>query len=193
MAAVDLHRITGMDTSQQELMQLFFVDQKLSTLISYFCKITVGQSSDPIAETIVAMISSPVVLMLTQVGIAPFREHPSYVYPYRFLDEEQREFLRRFVTSTADNAAGSIASTQVGGGCMLYKKPQSKPMYLDTYNVIAALCDGIVGSRTGVDKKFRLAVCSVVLQRIGGIVHIDRAVMSKIALHLQGFTESQLL
>jgi hypothetical protein len=169
----------------EEMMELFFSDTCLPILIAYFCRMTIGQNSDPITETVVAMISSPVSIMLTQVGIAPFKEHPSLVYPYRFLNDEQRTFLKNFVTYTQENAVGSIASVQVGGGCMLYRKAISKPVYLDPYRVISSLCQSIIGNRHGTEMRNRSAVCSIMLQRIGGVIHIDRAVMSKVGTYLQ--------
>jgi hypothetical protein len=171
-----------------DMVDLFFTGSDLANMISYFCKISVAQSRDPIADTVVVMISSPLVVMLTQVGLAPFKNNPSYVYPYKFLSDIQREFLKGFVQSITDNAATGVVSMQVGGGCILYKKSSTRnPVYLDSYNVITSLCNGIIGNRSKNDHRNRIAVCNVILQRIGGVVHIDRSIMSRVALHLQSF------
>jgi hypothetical protein len=170
--------------------RVFFADSCMGKIISHFCKVSVGHCRDPIAETVCVMLSSPVQMSITQIGVVPFKNHPIYIFPFRFLTPEQLEFFKGFVVFTKDDCVHSTASTQIGGGCMLCRCSESKPHYLDAFRVLSSMCDGIMGCTAYPSVQHRVSICNIMIQRIGTIMSLHRALLNKLSIHLETISGS---
>ena len=60
-------------------VQLFLNGDALQQMISYICNTSHGSVADPITTTVCMMITTPVQIVLTQVGVAPFKVNGSSV------------------------------------------------------------------------------------------------------------------
>lgn len=54
-------------------IDLFLTGKSLQTMISHICNTAHGSVTDPITNTLCMMIKSPIQIVLTQVGVAPFK------------------------------------------------------------------------------------------------------------------------
>lgn len=55
------------------LVSLFLENTALERMMIYLCKTSLGQVIDPITDVVCIMITSPIHLVITEVGIAPFK------------------------------------------------------------------------------------------------------------------------
>lgn len=163
----------------------FLRGDSLCRVIVYLCNNCQGTVTDPITSVLHFMITSPVQVTLTQVGVAPFRDRSTLVFPYRLMTEEQRSLLRSFVENIENEVSGSVASVQIGGGCVL-SKPSQENVYLESVDVLLAFCQTVSMSKTHKSRATQRAVCNIVLQRIGSLVHLDRSQMQKITKDFWG-------
>ena len=107
------------------------------------------------------------------------------IFHYKDMTEKQREFLKDMVTEIQKDMCGVVTSLQIGGGCVLSKNSKSQNTCLDYVDVISAVCKNIYNSNTHKDPKIQRAICNVLMQRIGGLVHTDRSRMNLILQNAQ--------
>lgn len=177
----------------------------------------ISQVTDPISDTAVMMMMCPVQLILTEVGVALFKDRPTSLYPFSHMDANQRYFVEEVVrdclmhcdiTTRSFSSARDLdlpyyhlhhhAVVQMGGGCILYthalhpaealEKPppaaakkkrllslqENQPaagthLRLRAEDVLKSMCDCIFASTKYGDANVRLAICSILLQRIVGM------------------------
>lgn len=101
---------------------VFLPGEELTRFVCFMCNAMANSVTDPITHALYIMISKPLSLVLTQVGIAPFKGESTVIYPYRMMNDVQKDFLRECVQQTKQDVAGVMASVQIGGGCILYSK-----------------------------------------------------------------------
>lgn len=94
---------------------------------------------------------------------------------------EQKEFLRDFVKTTQNIVSGLVASVQIGGGCVLCKSSNAPNVFLDPVDIIQAFCLAVSSSKTHTDPEIHRGLCNIVVQRVGGVVHLNRATMHSIS------------
>lgn len=171
-------------------VDLFLRGEALRRVVSFFCNAMVDQVTDPITYTLCMMVSTPVHIMLTQVGVAPFRDKNTMVFPYRHMDEDQRYFLREFVLRAERETSGWMTSRQIGGGCVLGNSGcgQSTEQRLDPVEVIGAFCQGVFASTTHGEDAERRGICNLFLQRVGAGVSLDRRVLMKVSDAIEGLS-----
>lgn len=94
------------------------------------------QVTDPISDTAIMMMTCPVQLILTEVGVALFKDRPTSLFPFTHMDSAQRYFVEEVVRDCllhCDVATRHVyvqglpfyrmhhhAVVQMGGGCILY-------------------------------------------------------------------------
>lgn len=176
-----------MDTDR--FIKLFLTGDSLCKMIAYLCNNSHGTVTDPITNVLHAMITSPLQIMLTQVGVAPFKDRNTLVFPYRLMNEDQKDFLRSFVEEMEHEITGTVASVQIGGGCVLTQQQSSsrgREITLDYTSVLSAFCTNVARSKTHTNVSVQRAVCNIVIQRIGSMVHLDRTKMQTIIGDIPG-------
>lgn len=160
MTTIDIHRFKD----------LFLTGESLRKTLVYLCNTVQGHVMDPITYTLCMMITTPVQIMLTQVGVAAFKDKNTSVFPYKLMTEEQKQFLRDFVTDTETHVTGLIASVQIGGGCVLCKRVKRPSEFLDAGAVLSAFCQSVQSSKTHTNPVMQRSICNIVIQRVGGQV-----------------------
>jgi hypothetical protein len=132
----------GSPSALSRFVELFLRGDELVHLMRHFCNTSMGQVVDPITDVVCVMITSPLQIVITEVGVAPFKDRPTRIYPFVEMNENQRTFLREIVQSHLDCADGgkrandrvatttttsiSFASLQMGGGFVIEFQPASK-------------------------------------------------------------------
>ena len=154
-------------------IQHFLKGANLRKVFSHLCNNATGQVTDPIAYVVHIMLTCPVQMVVSEVGVALFKDHPNALYPFTAMDLGQRLYVEGVVTScmnwhartsvSCENESGSGQNSkvvmQMGGGCILHiassgvqqpKKPkqqQHNQLLLETGDVMEALCDCIFSSK----------------------------------------------
>lgn len=211
----------------------FLTGRNLRKVFSHLCNNASGQVTDPISDTAIMMLTCPVQLILTEVGVALFKDRPTSLFPFTRMDSAQRYFVEEIVRDCLNhcNVASSLATkereeekeedglpfyrmhhhavVQMGGGCILYmherhpaqdlfdtqhqhessgsrtKKRRKTQLQLQQHpseepssnssgrlkaeDVLKSMCDCIFASTKYGDADVRLAICSILLQRIMGM------------------------
>lgn len=101
------------------------------------------------------------------------------MFPYKLMTEEQKAFLREFVTMAEVSLTGAVAATQIGGGCFLASSDK-KPTHVDPVAVLGAFCQAVGESKIHTDPAIQRGLCCIVVQRVCGIVHLDRSTLQKV-------------
>ena len=125
-------------------------------------------TTDPVTQTILMLLSSPVHIQLTVVGWQPLRGR-ELTFPFHLMTTEQKQALK-------DLVEGYPAQWNVYEHAMSYLRPKHipPPAMLTPLNVLGALCSSILASVTYQDKRLRVAVCNILLQRVQASIPIDK-------------------
>jgi hypothetical protein len=129
------------------------------------------------------MLSSPVHLVISEVGVALFKDHPNALFPFSQMDKDQRYYVECIVLECMREhelcpQLGSRVVVQMGGGCILYTQTKAASSasaasrLLQSRDVLMALCDCISCSSRYGNASVRYAVTGILLQRIVGMVGI---------------------
>lgn len=138
----EMHNKTG-----KKIVKLFLQGQNLRKVMAHLCNNCSSHVADPISDTVVMMLTCPIHLVITEVGIALFKDKPTALFPYSEMDPDQRYFVEEVVQScllhcnrisllpssleTKDSSGENAlpyyhlyhhAVVQMGGGCILYTK-----------------------------------------------------------------------
>lgn len=165
----------------ERIIAEFLTGKNLRKMFSHLCNNASGQVTDPISDTVVMMLTCPVQMILTEVGVALFKDRPTYLYPFSAMDHAQRYFVEELVRDCLlqcdiaqqhkqqSQEHGMLPSlpfyhlhhhavVQMGGGCILYMHHQrnsTENMSLETNNAAAAAA--IAGGGGGGRKKPKTA------------------------------------
>lgn len=77
----------------ERFIDLFFEENQLRKMLCYLCDACAGHIIDPVTEITCMMIQCPIQLVVTEIGIAPFKDRLTVVYPYSKMNHVQREFI----------------------------------------------------------------------------------------------------
>lgn len=117
-----------------------------------------------------------------QVGVAPFYNKPTHVYPYTDMTPCQRDYIKRVVRTCADSIkrgvsgdpVGLSVSVQMGGGCIINPMDATgRRVFLKAENVFRAMCELVFSSTVHTDADVRRSVCNIIMQRVSGVVSVN--------------------
>lgn len=176
--------------SREEIVATFLSGARLRRVLSHMCNNASSSVADPVTTTIRIMLTCPVQLVISEVGVALFKDHPNVLYPFAKMDVDQRYLVERVVSSCMYwqdicPRLGNRVVVQMGGGCILYTDPppsssasqqegKVEPFLLRPIEVLRALCDCIFASVKYGDPAVRYAIASILLQRIVGAASIPK-------------------
>ena len=130
--------------------------------------------TDPVCGTLAMFLSTPVVFCCSNVGLLPFKNASMAVYPYGQMTAEQRALLMEYVAFAREAGVG-VASTQMGGGCVLaLRRAGAGPRQLGVVEVLSVFLRAVLASEAYANAEARLSICNIVLQRLGALVTISR-------------------
>lgn len=133
------------------------------------------QQTDALTQTVLMLISSPVHVQLTAVGWQPLKGK-ELTFPYLEMTLEQRTSFRALLDEGA-------SAWHVYEHAMMYRKGapsvQLKPLV-----VLQALCSSVLASTAYPDKRQRVALCNILLQRVQSSIPIDRSVQATLNARL---------
>lgn len=143
--------------------------------VAVLCESNHDRHADTVTHTILTMLGSPVHIQLTAVGWQPFKGK-DLTFPFIHMKIEQRQALKTILDEGAEK-------WHVYEHAMMYKQ-KHKTIQLQPLNVLTALCMSVLSNSTYSDKRLRLTVCNILLQRIQVNIPIERSVQQELNTRL---------
>lgn len=157
------------DEQEQRLIQSFFApgSPQLRTTLSVLCENNTSkqQTPDLVTQTVLMMLISPVHIQLTAVGWQPFKGR-ELTYPFHLMSTGQREAIRGLLDAAPER-------WNVYEHAMTYRR-SAAPVLLRTLDVLEAMCSSILEGRAYQDRRMRVVICNILLQRVQASVPIDK-------------------
>jgi hypothetical protein len=156
------------------VMQAFFEPmQQMQATISVLCDGHGTQHQDPVSHTVLIMITTPLHVQLTAVGWQPFKGK-ELTFPYQRMSSEQKDALKALLTGEEQEAQWGVYEHAI-----TYRR-RGGPSCLKSLDVLEALCSTILRSVAYPDRRMRVAVCNIVLQRVQANVQVDKATLQSL-------------
>ena len=150
-------------------------DDALGALLPYMAKIEAedrrNDKYDPITATVIAFLTSPLQLALTEVGALLFQGRGTLIYPYNLMTERQKAFVRR--------ALDQRGEWNIYHDTVVFRRSKST-LLLPPARVLLAFCAKVLESSVHPDPQRRVALCNIILQRVQGYVRIDKPVQREL-------------
>ena len=163
------------------VVHAFFHSQHdMQRAISVFCGTASKQSTDVITPTLLMMLNSTLQMQLTAVGWQPFRSR-DLTYPYHAMTQDQRAAILSLLTQEHED------KWIVFDHAMVYKRG-GQTIQLKPIDVLGSMCSLVLASDTYTDKRLRLAVCNILLQRVQANIVLDK--QTQMALNQRLFVSS---
>jgi hypothetical protein len=149
--------------------------EALLQLLPYFCKIESdagrGSKCDPITNTVITLLSSPLHLCLTEVGAMLFHGHATLIYPYNLMSEGQKVFVRDCLDRRQE--------WNIYNDTVVFRRSKAA-ITLCASEVLTALCHKMFDSQAHTEPGKRIALCNIILQRVQGYIRIDKDVQRQL-------------
>jgi len=159
-----------MDCSESELINSFFSEESLLASICVLCKIN-KHSQDPVSQTIVTILNCPIHIQLTLIGLQPFQGR-ELTFPYHMMTTNQRECIRSILVSNPSKWNSYEHA-------MVFKR-SGTPVFLKPIDILTNLCTMIISSKSYEDKRLRVAICNIILQRIQANIPLDKTLQAQL-------------
>ena len=149
---------------QTRLCEAFFSPSQLRNTLTVLYESNT-KAHDPIAHTVSTMLTTPVHVQLTATGWQPFRGK-ELTFPFHKMSEEQRTVWRELLESDETwNVYEHAMNLQ----------DRQDPQHLAAIDVLEAMCSTILESESYPDKRLRVVICNILLQRVQASIPIDKS------------------
>jgi hypothetical protein len=166
------------DEKHTRVVTLFF--EGLATMqrtLAILCESNNRQAgADVVTQTILMLLTSPLHMQLTAIGWQPLKGR-DITFPYSHMTIEQKQAFRELVGDGSNWHSYEHA---------LVLRRRLKTVQLEPLDVLEALCASVLASTAYPDKRMRVAICNILLQRVQASVPIERSVQT--ALNAKLFT-----
>ena len=164
--------MAGADEGYTQAVKLFFGDtDSMQRSLAVLCESNHKQPADTVTQTVLMLLTSPVHIQLTAVGCQPLKGR-ELTFPYAQMTLEQRRALKALVDEGSER-------WNVYEHAMMYRR-NGPPIQLKPLNVLEALCASVLASPVYPDKRVRVAICNILLQRVQASIPIDRGVQASL-------------
>ena len=166
----------GEDEPHARVVALFFGDtDTMQRTLAVLCESNHKQQADTVTQTVLLLLGSPVHVQLTAIGWQPLKGR-ELTFPYMQMTLEQRMALKALL----DEGAGMW---HVYERAMMYRRA-GPPVHLKPLPVLEALCTSVLASVAYPDKRVRVAICNILLQRVQANIPIERSVQAALNARL---------
>lgn len=151
----------------EDLVRLFLNNDSLLRIMTYMCR----DGNDPIVNTVHVMLTSDIQFAVGIYGLRLFKNH-KHVFPFVYMDGEQRHCLHQLVAHVVDKQHSAYASLEnplefdVEDGHVVFRPVMKLPPRQVFDVLLVALQRSKRGSRL---------LCNILLQKLAAkmIVHKD--------------------
>jgi hypothetical protein len=171
------------DENIKTVLSVFFDDpDAMQRSIAILCESNFKQQADPVTQTILTMLGSSIHIQLTAVGWQPFKGK-ELTYPFAQMTLPQRQSLKSLL---GEGCKGWVVYEHA----MLLRRNHLN-IVLQPLQVLGALCASVLKSTVYSDKKIRMVICNILLQRVQASIPIERGIQSELNTLLFPPTPSQ--
>lgn len=156
----------------KHLLSLFFEEgETMQRTLAVLCESNHSkQHADMVTHTVLMLLNSHVHIQLTAVGWQPLKGK-ELTYPYMQMSLPQRQALVALLDEGQER-------WQVYEHAMIFRDPLCPAIHLKPLNVLEALCTSVMNSTAYSDKRLRVAICNILLQRVQASIPIERSVQT---------------
>ena len=166
----------GSDAHARVVLLFFGSLDAMQRSLAVLCESNHKQAgTDTVTQTVLMLLSSPVHVQLTAVGWQPLKGR-ELTYPYTQMTVDQRQALKALVDEGGER-------WHVYEHAMMYRRT-GPPVHLKPLDVLGALCSTALASKAYPDKRLRVAVCNILLQRVQASIPIERGVQAALNARL---------
>jgi hypothetical protein len=172
----------------KEFSELFLTNGNLENVVCHMCNQSAGIVADPITETLMVMLTTPLSVVITEAGVAIFRNQPAMVLPYVNMNSEQLLYIQKTVDTLVNNSVEENMELkghiQMGGGCivMVPNQKKYKDFIIDNEALLHAFITS-VGKSKQYDTWTKRALSSIIIQRLSCTVNIPKEVILSATTH----------
>lgn len=164
-------------TELSGVLPAFFNSENMPSTLAVLCQQNGDHShSDQITYALVKALTSPLHIQLTEVGWQPFRG-TALTIPYTSMTSTQKGALLDLLDGPHTWCAFEHA---------LVIRWAGEPVHLSTIDVLEAFCSAVLSSDIYPDRRVRVGLCNILLQRIQAQVPIDKGTQTTLNERLFG-------
>lgn len=164
---------------QSIVMKAFFVPQaRMRATIAILCDCHATPPADPVTHTVLTMLACPIQMQLTAIGWQPFKGK-DLTMPYHRMTSDQKEVIKAILLDESRRCQWGVFehALVIHDGRRGESLPQPK---LPVIDILEATCSTILQSRAYADRRARVAICNIVLQRVQSNVAVDKGVLREL-------------
>lgn len=177
------------DPVHAQLVQAFF--QPIETMratVAILCDCHAVPPPDPVSHTVLSMLSHPLQLQLTAIGWQPFKGKDITI-PFQRMTSTQKDVIKGILTDEKRRAQWGVFEHAL----VLHERGRDTAggsAKLSALDVLEAVCTTILQSKAYPDKRSRVAICNIVLQRVQSNIVVDKGVLRELNQRLfQGYRD----
>jgi hypothetical protein len=167
----------GQEVLRDAYISLFFKDAMLQRVLSHISNTSNIRHVDPITRTCVETIQTPIQCALNEQGVCPFKKHPTIIFPFAMMNDEQLAFLTEL--QIEENRSSVSTHSLMGGGRMLLFFESLPQHYIPHSEVLIAMCKAILG-HDQYHCEQRLQSCNIVLQRVAAVINLSNSTLKQV-------------
>jgi hypothetical protein len=160
---------TSVDSLYDAFMEIFLTGSNLEHFLIHSCNASATDNTDPITNTIVAMMGSPICISLSNVGVRGFKNTSIATLPYVLLQEDQVNFVTKLLASVRHGIVAS-SNSDANGGFVLRLPPPSKNKFVDKILIMEHLQIAIGKSSGYGTKETKQNVYDIIAQRVHAMI-----------------------
>ena len=182
-----MHHTTMQDIPPEEaVMNAFFqpMSQMQNTLAILCDCHSNPHHTDPVTHTVLIMITCPIHMQFTAIGWQPFKGK-DLTFPYQKMSFDQKETMKKLLALVNDEKQQQ--HWRVYEHAITFRPQTPPPSHttclipasgtLKALDVLEALCATILKSVTYTDRRMRVAVCNILLQRVQASIPIEKGTL----------------
>lgn len=176
--------------TERAVLDAFFTPtSRMQSTLAILCDSHAVPPTDPVTSTVLTMISCPVHVQLTALGWQPFKGK-ELTMPFQRMTSEQKEAIKALLTDERrqpqwcmyEHALVFRRKDEADEGGAAGREPI--PTHLCALDVLEAMCSTILHTNTYADKRYRVAVCNILLQRVQAAFPVDKTTLKRLNQNL---------
>jgi hypothetical protein len=151
-----------------EFCSVFLTGKNLEHFLIYVCNASTMETTDPISNMVVLVVSSPVCISLSNTGVKAFKTSSIATIPYYLLEKSQESVVMKLCDYMKNTGEFNISSDSTGG--FIVKFPQAANTYfVDKKQTMVCLQNAIDGTVGYGDVEVKKRVYQILSQRISAL------------------------
>jgi hypothetical protein len=163
----------SIDRLYDTFIDVFFTGSNLEHFLIHSCNASGADNADPITNTVVSIMSSPVCISLSNVGVRAFKNNSIATLPYVLLQQDQVAFVVKLLASVHHGLVINMNSDANGGFVVRLQSPP-KNKFVDK-NLIMDHLRAVIGKSSGYgSKETKQNVFEIISQRVNAMITLPK-------------------